>query len=113
MLEFLDQLGEHLQDVPLLLVGTARPELFDVRRDWGAGKPNSSTVTLSPLTDDDMQRLLAELLVRTVLPPEAKGQLVASAGGNPLYALEFVRMLADRERSPTCRRWLCRKRSAV
>ncbi len=95
MLDFLDQLGEHLQDVPLLLVGTARPELFDVRRDWGAGKPNSSTVTLSPLTEDDMQRLLAELLVRTVLPPEAQGPLVASAGGNPLYALEFVRMLAD------------------
>ena len=95
MLDFLDQLGDHLQDVPLLLVGTARPELFDVRRDWGAGKPNSSTVTLSPLTEDDMQRLLAELLVRTVLPPEAQGPLVASAGGNPLYALEFVRMLAD------------------
>ena len=42
-----------------------------------------------------MQRLLAELLVRTVLPPEAQAPLVASAGGNPLYAPEFVRMLAD------------------
>ena len=107
MLDFLDQLGEHLLEVPLLLVGTARPELFDVRRDWGAGKPNSSTVTLSPLTEDDMQHLLAELLVRTVLPPEAQGPLVASAGGNPLYALEFVRMLADQERSPTSRRSPC------
>jgi class 3 adenylate cyclase/tetratricopeptide (TPR) repeat protein len=95
MLDFLDQLGDHLPDAPLLLVATARPELFDSRRDWGAGKPNSSTVTLSPLTEDDMQRLLAELLVRTVLPPEAQAPLVASAGGNPLYALEFVRMLAD------------------
>jgi class 3 adenylate cyclase/tetratricopeptide (TPR) repeat protein len=95
MLDFLDQLGD-LHDVPLLLVATARPELFDVRRDWGAGKPNSSTITLSPLTEDDMQRLLAELLVRTVLPPESQAPLVASAGGNPLYALEFVRMLADR-----------------
>jgi class 3 adenylate cyclase/tetratricopeptide (TPR) repeat protein len=95
MLDFLDQLADHLHDAPLLLVTTARPELFDVRRDWGAAKPNSSTVTLSPLTEDDMQRLLAELLVRTVLPPEAQTPLVASAGGNPLYALEFVRMLAD------------------
>ncbi len=95
MLDFLDQLGD-LHDAPLLLVTTARPELFDVRRDWGAGKPNSSTITLSPLSEDDMQRLLAELLVRTVLPPESQAPLVASAGGNPLYALEFVRMLADR-----------------
>ncbi len=95
MLDFLDQLGDHLHDAPLLLVTTARPELFDARRDWGAGKPNSSTVTLSPLTEDDMQQLLAELLVRTVLPAESQGPLVESAGGNPLYALEFVRMLAD------------------
>jgi class 3 adenylate cyclase/tetratricopeptide (TPR) repeat protein len=96
MLDFLDQLGDRLSDVPLLLVATARPELFDIRRDWGAGKPNSSTLTLSPLTENDMQHLLAELLVRTVLPPGAQAPLVASAGGNPLYALEFVRMLADR-----------------
>ncbi|MGZ5213110.1 MAG: ATP-binding protein [Actinomycetota bacterium] len=95
MLDFLDQLGDRLPDAPLLLVATARPGLFDARRDWGAGKPNSSTVTLPPLTEDDMQRLLAELLVRTVLPPEAQAPLVESAGGNPLYALEFVRMLAD------------------
>ncbi|MGZ5301566.1 MAG: ATP-binding protein [Actinomycetota bacterium] len=95
MLDFLDQLGDRLPDAPLLLVATARPELFDARRDWGAGKPNSSTVTLPPLTEDDMQRLLAELLMRTVLPPEAQAPLVESAGGNPLYALEFVRMLAD------------------
>ena len=97
MLDFLDQLGEHLGEVSLLLLCTTRPELFDTRSEWRAEKPNSSTVTLSPLAETDMQQLLAELLVRSVLPAETQGPLVQSAGGNPLYALEFVRMLGDRD----------------
>ena len=97
MLDFLDQLGEQLGEVPLLLVCTTRPELFDIRSEWRVGKANSSTVTLSPLAESDMQQLLGELLVRSVLPAETQGPLVKSAGGNPLYALEFVRMLGDRD----------------
>ena len=97
MLDFLDQLADQLRGVPLLLVCTTRPELFDARRDWGADKTNALTLTLSPLAETDMQQLLAELLVRSVLPAETQGPLVKSAGGNPLYALEFVRMLGDRD----------------
>jgi class 3 adenylate cyclase/tetratricopeptide (TPR) repeat protein len=97
MLDFLDQLGEHLGEVSLLLVCTTRPELFDTRSEWRSHKTNTSTVTLSPLAEADMQQLLAELLVRSVLPAETEGPLVKSAGGNPLYALEFVRMLGDRD----------------
>ncbi len=97
MLDFLDQLGEHAIDAPILLVATARPELFDVRPGWGSEEPNASTITLSPLPESAMHELLAELLVQAVLPAESQGPLVLSAGGNPLYALEFVRMLGDRE----------------
>jgi class 3 adenylate cyclase/tetratricopeptide (TPR) repeat protein len=97
MLDFLDQLGEHLGEVALLLVCTTRPELFDARSEWDSHKPNTSTVKLAPLAEADMQQLLAELLVRSVLPAETQGPLVQSAGGNPLFALEFVRMLGDRD----------------
>ena len=96
MLDFLDQLEDQADVAPILLVGTARPELFDVRPGWGGGKANASTITLSPLPEDAMQELLAELLVRSVLPADSQAPLVQSAGGNPLYALEFVRMLGDR-----------------
>jgi class 3 adenylate cyclase/tetratricopeptide (TPR) repeat protein len=96
MLEFLDQLSEHLSASPLLLVCTTRPELFDRRSEWGVGKANSTTISLSPLGDAEMQTLLGGLLVRTLLPPESQSPLLASAGGNPLFALEFVRMLGDR-----------------
>ena len=96
MLDFLEQLDDHAHDAPILLVGTARPELFDARPE-GGGYASASTITLSPLPEHEMKLLLAELLVRSVLPAETQAPLVQSAGGNPLYALEFVRMLGDRE----------------
>jgi class 3 adenylate cyclase/tetratricopeptide (TPR) repeat protein len=96
MLDFLDELAHVASDAPILMVGTARPELFDIRPGWGGGKPNASTITLAPLPEHEMQQLLSELLVRSVLPAETQAPLVESAGGNPLYALEFVRMLGDR-----------------
>jgi predicted ATPase len=83
-------------DVPLLCVCTARPDLLARRPGWGGGKPNAATISLSPLSDEDTARLLAALLNRTVLPAEQQAALLARAGGNPLYAEQFARMLAER-----------------
>jgi class 3 adenylate cyclase/tetratricopeptide (TPR) repeat protein len=98
MLEFLDRLAAELTRTPLLLVCTARTELFDLRPDWGGGKANASTISLSPLDDDEMRTLLQGLIARTVLalPDGSEAPLIDSAGGNPLFALEFARMLGDR-----------------
>jgi class 3 adenylate cyclase/tetratricopeptide (TPR) repeat protein len=96
LLDFVDELVEWLDDVPLLVVGTARPELFDRRPDWGGGKRNAVTISLAPLGDDDTARLLASLLARSVLPAEQQQALLARAGGNPLYAEQFARMLDER-----------------
>jgi len=96
MLEFLDRLASNLAQTPLLLVCTARPELFDLRRDWGGGKANASTISLAPLDEAEMRSLLGGAIVRAFLPEGSEGPLIASAGGNPLFALEFVRMLDDR-----------------
>ena len=96
LLDFVDELVEWLDDVPLLVVGTARPELFDRRPEWGGGKRNALTISLAPLADDDTSRLIAALLERSVLPAEQQQTLLARAGGNPLYAEQFARMLHER-----------------
>jgi tetratricopeptide (TPR) repeat protein len=96
LLDFVDYLVEWAIDVPLLAVCTARPELLERRPAWGGGKPNSLTLSLSPLSDTETAQLLAELLQRAVLPAETQTALLARAGGNPLYAEQFVRMLAER-----------------
>jgi class 3 adenylate cyclase/tetratricopeptide (TPR) repeat protein len=96
LLDFVDHLVEWASGVPILVVGTARPELLAQRAGWGGGKPNAATLSLSPLSDDQTARLLAALFERSVLPAETQAALLQRAGGNPLYAEEFVRMVADR-----------------
>jgi len=99
LLDFVEYLLDWAPSVPLLVLATARPELHDARQGWGGGRRNSATVGLSPLSDDDTARLVAVLLERSVLPAETQAALLERAGGNPLYAEQFVRMHVDRETS--------------
>ncbi|HUK44510.1 MAG TPA: AAA family ATPase [Gaiellaceae bacterium] len=96
LLDFVDYLTDWATGIPLLVVCTARPELLTRRPEWGGGKPNALTISLSPLSDGDTAELLGELLERSTLEPDLQSELLARAGGNPLYAEEFVRMLRER-----------------
>jgi len=96
MLEFLEHVADWSEGVPMLLVCTARPELSKRHPNWAAGLRNASTVNLSPLSPAETARLVTELLDQAVIPAEVQAPIVERAGGNPLYAEEFVRMLKDR-----------------
>ena len=89
-LDFVEHLLEWAADVPLLLLCTSRPELLTRRPGW------SNTLQLSPLSTDDTASLLHALLARSVLPAEVQATLLERAGGNPLYAEEFARMVGER-----------------
>jgi len=95
LLEFLEHLLDWSLPVPLLLLCTARPELYGRRSSWGGGKRNATTISLAPLTVEESGRLLQVLLDRTLLPAETQSALLERAGGNPLYAEQFARMLAE------------------
>jgi class 3 adenylate cyclase/tetratricopeptide (TPR) repeat protein len=95
LLDFVDHLVEWASGVPILIVGTARPELLERRPTWSGGKLNATTLSLAPLTETDTSRLLASLLDRPLLAAEAQANLLARAGGNPLYAEQYVQMLRD------------------
>jgi class 3 adenylate cyclase/tetratricopeptide (TPR) repeat protein len=101
LLDFVDYLVEWATDSPLLVIGTARPELLERRAGWGGGKPNAATVSLSPLSEEEIARLLASLLEQAVMPAETQAPLLARAGGNPLYAEEYARMVSERGVDPT------------
>lgn len=96
LLDFVDHLAEWTSGVPILVVATARPELLSRRPGWGGGKANAVTLSLAALSDEDTARLLQALLERPLLSAEVQETLLARAGGNPLYAEEFVRLLAER-----------------
>ena len=96
LLGFVEHLVDWSTGVPILLVCTARPELYERHHGWGGGKRNSTTIGLSPLSEEETARLIAALLDQAVLPAETQSALLDRAGGNPLYTEEFVRMLVDR-----------------
>jgi class 3 adenylate cyclase/tetratricopeptide (TPR) repeat protein len=96
LLAFLEHLADWSEGVPLLLICTARPELYDRQANWAGGKRNAATIHLAPLSDEETARLVSALLDAAVLPPEVQALILERAGGNPLYAEEFVRMLKDR-----------------
>jgi class 3 adenylate cyclase/tetratricopeptide (TPR) repeat protein len=96
LLDFLAELGEWLRGLPVLLVGTARPELLTRRPTWGAGMANALVLSLAPLTAQDTARLVLDVLGVPVLDASVQQALVERAAGNPLFAEEFARMVSDR-----------------
>jgi len=96
LLDFVDSLADWATDVPLLLVATARPELLARRPHWGGGKSNALTLSLAPLSEGETAELVHTVLERSVLPADVQAAVLARAGGNPLYAEEFARMVAER-----------------
>jgi len=96
MIDFIEHLADWATGVPLLILCSARPELYERRPGWGGGKRNSTTVALSPLQTEEIAALVSAMLNETLLPAETQSALLERAGGNPLYAEEFVRMLTDR-----------------
>jgi class 3 adenylate cyclase/tetratricopeptide (TPR) repeat protein len=96
LLSFLEHVADWSQEVPLLLLCTARPELYERYPTFGANARNAQRINLAPLSDEETAWLIANLLERSVLPAETQRALLERAGGNPLYAEEFVRLLTDR-----------------
>jgi class 3 adenylate cyclase/tetratricopeptide (TPR) repeat protein len=96
LLGFIDSLVERIADVPLLIVATTRPELLDRRPSWGGGKANATTLSLAPLSADETQQLVRALAGPELLSPDAERTLVDHAGGNALYAEQYVQMWEER-----------------
>jgi class 3 adenylate cyclase/tetratricopeptide (TPR) repeat protein len=95
LVDFVDHLAEWSGPLPLLIVCTARPELLEKHPSWGGGKLNATTLSLSPLSDDETARLLGSVLPRPLLEADDQSELIGRAGGNPLYAEQYAQMIAE------------------
>ncbi|MEV0154626.1 adenylate/guanylate cyclase domain-containing protein [Micromonospora sp. NPDC050686] len=95
MLRFVELLGAAARDAPLLLLCTARPELIDRDPSWAGIITGSVTITLPPLRDTGIASLYAHMFGQAAFTAEMLNPLIEVAGGNPLYAHEYVRMLIE------------------
>jgi tetratricopeptide (TPR) repeat protein len=96
LLDFIEHLTDWATEVPLLLLSTARPEMFDRRPAFGQRARNSTTVELRSLSEEDTASLVQAVLAGTPIGSQTKRLVVERSGGNPLYAQEYVRLLRDR-----------------
>jgi class 3 adenylate cyclase/tetratricopeptide (TPR) repeat protein len=93
LLDFVEHLATWTRAHPILIVALARPELLDRRAGWGSGLGSFTALHLERLGDDAMRELLSGLAPN--LPNSLVRQILARAGGVPLYAVEVVRILSD------------------
>jgi class 3 adenylate cyclase/tetratricopeptide (TPR) repeat protein len=95
LLDFIEHLVGWARDVPMLIVATARPELRERRPHWGKDQL-ATEIAIAPLAEGDSRELVWSLAGESALTADVTEAIVASAAGNPLYSVEFIRMLADR-----------------
>jgi class 3 adenylate cyclase/tetratricopeptide (TPR) repeat protein len=94
LLDFVEYLLEWSRNHRLFVVTLARPELVERRPGWGAGRRNSTSLFLEPLSDGAMDEMIGGLVPG--LPEDVRVRIRERAEGVPLYAVETVRMLLDR-----------------
>ncbi|MGZ4317842.1 MAG: ATP-binding protein [Gaiellaceae bacterium] len=95
LLELIEHLATWVREAPLLLVCLARPELLDLRPDWGGGRVRATAIELEALRRDESEQLVEALLENGELTEEARQELLDKTEGNPLYVEETMRMLAE------------------
>jgi class 3 adenylate cyclase/tetratricopeptide (TPR) repeat protein len=93
LLAFLDHVLE-LAQAPIFVLTMSRPELIERRPGFGSGK-RATSLYLEPLPDHAMEGLVDGLV--SDLPSALRSAIVERSDGIPLFAVETVRALIDRD----------------
>ena len=91
-LALLEDLAEQLEDQPLLIVVTARPDRRELLELFGGA--DVVRIEPRPLVRADVE-VLARFIARRPLPDSLVSVLAERTGGNPLFVEQIVRALVD------------------
>jgi len=92
-LDLMDHVLDSVENAPILLLATSRPDLLEKRPKWSE-RADSLCIELKPLSDEAATRV-AENLLGASFPPDVAARIVAAAEGNPLYVEQILAMLID------------------
>ncbi len=97
-LDLLDELTVRLDDVPLMVVCTARPTLRERRPHWGEGRDSHDTIELKAMSKRQLEKMARNHLRRVeALDPELPRRLAEHAEGSPLTLVDTLHLLIDAE----------------
>jgi class 3 adenylate cyclase/tetratricopeptide (TPR) repeat protein len=93
LLDLVEEVVFRLDDAPLLVLCTSRPELLERRPDFGRAARNVTQIELRPLTAE-----AADQLAVALLPDSDRGlatRVAQASGGNPFFAEEVVQAIVE------------------
>ncbi len=91
-LDLVDHVAVLSQDVPILLLCMARPDLLDRRPGWAGGSANATAVLVEPLGPQETESLIDSL---THVDGKLRERIREAAEGNPLFVEEMVAMVRE------------------
>jgi class 3 adenylate cyclase/tetratricopeptide (TPR) repeat protein len=91
-IDLVHALSARCAEAPILLLATARPEF---RSPWRS-QPHHKVISLAPLDEAQVERIIAELAVSRTLIADVTRRVSERAGGVPLFVEEVMRLLLER-----------------
>ena len=80
---------------PLLLLGSARPELLETRPAWAKPGLNSQLLPLGSLAEPEVDALIDARLETGALPERLRARVLEAAEGNPLFVEQLLAMQTE------------------
>jgi adenylate cyclase len=94
MLDLIEHLTRWVR-APVLQICLTREELLERRVGWGGVRRDATTLFLEPLGEQETRELIASLLQIDGHDESVIATVASRAAGNPLFAEEMVRRLAE------------------
>jgi class 3 adenylate cyclase/tetratricopeptide (TPR) repeat protein len=94
-LDLVEYVADLSRGAPIFLLCIARPDLLDLRADWGGGKLNATSLLLEPLGAQECDRLIERLLAGQA-DAATRERIASASGGNPLFVEEMAAVVRER-----------------
>ena len=91
-LDLVEYLAGNGDELPVLLLALARPDVLDRRPSLADG---DRALVLEPLDSDESRLLIDNLLDNASVDQDLREHIATAADGNPLFVEELLRMLID------------------
>jgi tetratricopeptide (TPR) repeat protein len=93
LLDFVEFLALRIAHVPLMVIASARSELFERRPSFG-GAVRINRMALEPLSQQETEEIVVSVIDE--IAGDLKASIAGQAQGNPFYAEECARLVRDR-----------------